>query len=244
MAGIWALQFLCEGVAGGVEQGWLTKQLLDIVATGGEWVLWLLVFLSVASVALMFERYIFYFRRRSDPQALRGVLITAVDSGNTELALQNLKSCKKGRDAMEINVLAYGLSQVDKGPRAVEELMAGALTREKARYERWLGFLGTLGNNCPFLGLFGTVLGIINAFRVLGETGMEQSSSSSGGSAVMGPIAEALIATAVGLLVAIPAVVAFNVFKGKVRWVVSNTELLSRTLLAHMFSDVAEDEGK
>lgn len=215
-------------------QGWLTAKLLDISRTGAEWVLWLLVVLSVLSVAVMFERILFYWRRRTDPQSLREILITSVDEGKPEVALENLRSQMKGRDGMEVNVLTYGLSQMDKGPRAVEELMMGAVSRERARYDRFLGFLGTLGNNAPFIGLFGTVLGVIQAFDALA---IEMGSGSSGGGAVMGPIAEALIATAVGLLVAIPAVIAFNIFKAKVRGVVSNTELLSRTLIAHMHSE-------
>ena len=109
--------------------------------------------------------------------------------------------------------------------------MAGALTREKGRYDAGLWYLATLGNNAPFIGLFGTVLGVIQAFDAMG--------GDSGGSsaAVMGPIAEALIATGVGLLVAIPAVVAFNTYKQTVKAVTSNTELLMRTLVAHMFSE-------
>jgi biopolymer transport protein ExbB len=200
----------------------------------------LLVILSVLSLAVMFERVLFYARHKADPIGLREALIGAVDSGRADAALKHLQSRKKGKGGMEVNVLYYGLSQLDKGPRAVEELMAGALSRERRRYDRFLGFLGTLGNNAPFIGLFGTVLGVIQAFDALGR--VDLSGEGATGAAVMGPIAEALIATAVGLLVAIPAVIAFNIFKARVRGVVSNTELLSRTLVAHMHSESGPEE--
>ena len=97
-----------------------------------------------------------------------------------------------------------------KGPDAVEELLAGALGAERARFETRLSFLATLASNAPYVGLFGTVVGIINAFRSIAATG------SGGMSVVSGGIAEALVSTALGIFVAIPAVVAFNHFTGKI----------------------------
>ena len=91
-----------------------------------------------------------------------------------------------------------------------------------------MSFLATIASNAPFIGLFGTVLGIIRSFKDLSGNISEASS------AVMAGIAEALIATAVGLLVAIPAVVAFNYFKGKVKRAMNNTHLLSKVLLSHL----------
>jgi biopolymer transport protein ExbB/TolQ len=106
--------------------------------------------------------------------------------------------------------------------------MAGALGRERARYERGLNLLATIASNAPYVGLFGTVLGIVRAFRDLSANMAEASG------AVMAGIAEALIATAIGLLVAIPALVAFNTFKQKVRNAVTDGQLLARLLLAHL----------
>lgn len=222
------------------ETGWLTGVLLDSVRGGAEWVLWLLVVLSVMSVAVMVERTRFYFRHTVDPHALRTKMILWLDEHDSDSAVTALAN---GRQSMESNVLAYGFQHIERGPRAVEELMAGALARERARYERSLSFLGTLGNNAPFIGLFGTVLGVINAFD--GLRGLDVSDSAAAGSAVMGPIAEALIATGAGLLVAIPAVVAFNIFRGRVKKAASNTELLARTMVAYLAGDpvAAKKEG-
>jgi biopolymer transport protein ExbB/TolQ len=93
------------------------------------------------------------------------------------------------------------------------------LSLKKNDLEKGFTTLATLGSNAPFIGLFGTVLGIINAFGVLSET---QTAASS----VMSGLAEALIATAVGLFVAIPAVVAFNIFTRKLKTILSQCEAL------------------
>ena len=113
-------------------------------------------------------------------------------------------------DSLETNVVLYGLRHHEQGPESVEDLLGGASRTERARFEKRLGILATIASNAPFIGLFGTVLGIIRAFKDLAGNMSEASD------AVMAGIAEALIATAVGLLVAIPAVVAFNIFKSKV----------------------------
>jgi biopolymer transport protein ExbB len=121
-----------------------------------------------------------------------------------------------------------GLRGYAKGPESVEDLLTGAMAREKTFYERRLSILATLASNSPYIGLFGTVLGIVRAFKDLSK---DMAAASTG---VMAGIAEALVATAIGLLVAIPAVVAYNVFKGMVKDAVTNTESLSRILLAEL----------
>ena len=90
------------------------------------------------------------------------------------------------------------------------------------------GDLATIGNNAPFIGLLGTVLGIIHAFQ---DLSMNMAEASSG---VMGGISEALVATAIGLVVAIPAVIAFNTFKSRVKKCSANTDLLAKTLLSQL----------
>ena len=92
--------------------------------------------------------------------------------------------------------------------------MAGAAALQRMKLERRLAYLGTLGNNAPFIGLFGTVIGVIGAFDELGggqDAGARRAAA--GAAAVMASIAEALVATAVGLAVAIPAVAAYNYFQ-------------------------------
>jgi biopolymer transport protein ExbB/TolQ len=204
--------------------GSLVHVLLGLPVFRSEWVLYLLLALSLVSVGVMIERWVYYRRRRIDVDAVREALSLSLDRGDLEAAAKMLAKY----DSLESNVVLVGLRAYDKGPEAVEDLMAGALGRERSRYERRLSFLATLASNAPYIGLFGTVLGIVRSFRDLAANMAEASS------AVMAGIAEALVATAVGLLVAIPAVIAFNAFKGRVKESVTDCQLLARLLLARL----------
>jgi len=204
----------------------LVQRLLALPVFRSEWVLWLLLGLSLLSVAVMVERWIYYRRRKLDFDGLKNEFSKALDQGDFDAAAKLLAK----HDTLETNVTLAGLRGYEKGPESVEELIAGALGRGKAEYERRLSILATLASNCPFIGLFGTVLGIVRSFK---EMSKDLANASAG---VMAGIAEALIATAVGLLVAIPAVVAYNVFKGMVKDATTNTESLTRVLMAELKS--------
>ena len=212
--------------------GGLVQTLLGLPVFRSEWVLYLLLGLSLASVAVMVERWFFYRSHRVDADALRGKLSELLAAGDFGGAAKLLH----GHDALETNIVLAGLKAYEQGPESAEELIAGALGKEKARYEKRLNFLATLASNAPYVGLFGTVLGIVRSFRDLAANMADASS------AVMAGIAESLIATAVGLLVAIPAVVAFNVFKAKVKEAVVDGQMLSRVLLAQL--KAAEPAGR
>jgi biopolymer transport protein ExbB/TolQ len=202
----------------------LVATLIALPIFQAEWVLWLLIALSFASVAVMIERAIFYRRHRIDVDALRLDLGKLLGKGDFAGAGELLRQ----KDSLETNVVLFGLRDHEKGADAVEDLLSGAVQKEKERYEHRLSFLATIASNAPFIGLFGTVLGIIRAFKDLSGNMAEASSM------VMAGIAEALIATAVGLLVAIPAVIAFNAFKARVKTATNNTHLLSRILLSQL----------
>src|SRR5262249_26024629 len=122
-----------------------------------------------------------------------------------------------------------GLAVLSQGPEMVEEVMAATMASERPRYDRFLSFLGTLGSNAPFVGLFGTVLGIIKAFHDLGAVAIRGSAIQQ---TVMTGISEALVATAVGLAVAIPAVVAYNLFTRSLKNRVSRAQALAHALVA------------
>ncbi|HET9987344.1 MAG TPA: MotA/TolQ/ExbB proton channel family protein [Kofleriaceae bacterium] len=104
-------------------------------------------------------------------------------------------------------------------------------------------FLGTLGNNAPFVGLFGTVLGIIVAFRELSSAAANVVGGSGGMNNVMSGIAEALVSTAVGILVAVPAVIFFNVFQKKTVVVEDNIGALGNAVSAQMKRERAAIEA-
>jgi biopolymer transport protein ExbB len=202
----------------------LVQTILGLPIFQSEWVLWLLLALSVISIGAIIERWYFYRSHAVDVERIAASLAQRLEEGDVQAAAMAL-----GRhDALETNAVLAGLRAWDKGPESVEDLIAGTLGREKVRYERRLSLLATLASNAPYVGLFGTVLGIIHAFRDL-STNMAEASQS-----VMAGIAEALIATALGLLVAIPAVIAFNAFKARVKVAATDCEMLARTLLSNL----------
>jgi biopolymer transport protein ExbB len=202
--------------------GWLTSKLLRVTLSSAEWVLWLLVALSVASLALMLERAMFFRARRLQ----RGEEIAhRLSRGEVDA----LRSLLDGQQGLEACVLQQGLAALPQGPAVVEEVMAAAMAAERPRYERFLSFLGTLGSNAPFVGLFGTVLGIIKAFNDLGAVAIRGSAIQQ---TVMTGISEALVATAVGLAVAIPAVVAYNLFTRALKNRVTRAQALAHALVA------------
>lgn len=202
----------------------LVQTLLGLPIFRSEWVLYLLLGLSVVSVAVMVERGVFFHRHKVDAGALRTELTALLAAGDFEAAARILQR----HDALATNVVLAGLRASEMGPESAEDLIAGAFGPERGRYERRLQFLATLASNAPYIGLFGTVLGIVRSFRDLAANMADASS------AAMAGIAESLIATALGLLVAIPAVVAFNVFKGKVKDAVVDGQMLSRILLSQL----------
>jgi len=202
----------------------LVKEILDLPVFHAEWVLYFLIALSLISIGIMIERAIFYRQRAVDVDAIGKALAKALEKGDMQAAAKALE----GHDSLETNAVLSGLRAYDRGPESVEDLIAGAMGREKARYERRLQFLATMASNAPYIGLFGTVLGIIRSFRDL-STNIAEASS-----AVMAGIAEALVATAIGLLVAIPAVIAYNWFKGRVKTSTTDCEMLARVVLSSL----------
>ncbi len=202
----------------------LTQKLLGFTLLGADWVLWLLIFLSVASVAIMIERGLYYNSLRIDFEDLAEKLRKFLVEGNFDAARKLARETR----GVEAEVSLAGLMEVERGPEAVAAAMMGAKSRIKLKLERNLSFLGTLGANAPFIGLFGTVLGIIKAFHDL-------SGNQTGGiGVVLTGISEALVATAIGLMVAIPAVVAFNFFNRRVRTFAAHADSLAHAILAEI----------
>ncbi len=191
-----------------------------------EWVLWLLIGLSVLSVAVMAERVVFFRRHAIDVTTVRRKFANLLAAGD----MLGAATLLEGYDSLETNIVLFGVRDYARGPEAVEDLLQAAARKERARYERRLPLLATIASNAPFIGLFGTVLGIIRAFNDLSSNMADASG------AVMSGIAEALLATAVGLLVAIPAVVAFNMLKSRVKGITDDGNLMAASLLAHLKS--------
>jgi biopolymer transport protein ExbB len=205
-----------------------------MVGLGASWVLWLMLALSVISLAIMLERAWLFWSLRDDVATLMRDLGRFLRGGDLEGARQRMEQSPSAEAA----VVIAGIVEADLGPDAAEEAMAGASALQRIKLERRLAYLGTLGNNAPFIGLLGTVIGIVGAFEEFGKgaASVTLTAGSTGGpsEAVMRNIAEALVATAVGLIVAIPAVFAFNTFQRIVKTTLSNTDALGHVLLAHL----------
>jgi biopolymer transport protein ExbB/TolQ len=211
----------------------MTKQLFELFTrAGAEWVMYALAALSVASVAVILERALF-FRRQGGSRA--EAVIPLLAHGRLEQARREVED----QTGLEAEVVRAAVDAAEGGPASVAEMVACTIRRQKPAYERGLGFLGTLGSNAPFLGLFGTVVGIIKAFADLGVgTG-----KGAGAAAVMAGLSEALVATAVGIFVAIPAVVAFNAYTRRFKGVVTRAEALAHALASHLERDAARGSG-
>jgi biopolymer transport protein ExbB/biopolymer transport protein TolQ len=124
------------------------------------------------------------------------------------------------------------------GPRALADALEASLARSRRELVRSTNLLATLGNNAPFIGLLGTVIGIINAFHQLGDTGQNKAAMGN----VMSGIAEALIATGVGLFVALPAVVVYNLIQKRIADVETSVQVLGK--LAGAFVESRERDGQ
>jgi biopolymer transport protein ExbB len=207
-----------------------------MVGLGATWVLWLMFALSVVSLAVMLERAWFFWSLRDDISALMRDLGRLLRAGDLAGARQRLEQSPSAEAA----VVVAGVVEAEHGAESAEEAMAGAASLQRNKLERRLGYLGTLGNNAPFIGLLGTVIGIVGAFEEFGKgpaQAVAGAATAGPSEAVMRNIAEALVTTAVGLVVAIPAVAAFNTFQRIVKTTLSNTDALGHVLLAHLKSD-------
>ncbi len=195
---------------------------LGLALFGSEWVLWLLLILSVVSVAVILERWLFFRKIYIDfavfSERINGFLI--------ENRMDAIRTLCENEPAPECQIVLKAIDFHAKGARGMEDRMNSFLISQRQFLDRGLVILGTLGSNAPFIGLFGTVIGIIVAFNDLAADMNDPS-------VVMAGVSEALVATAVGLLVAIPAVIAYNVFQRVVRRHLSNAESIVRLLCSH-----------
>jgi len=192
-------------------------ELLGNVGPFGLMVMLCLAGLSIFSVALIVDKHRRFRVASHQSQEFKTVFGKFLRGGELQELIDALRLHEKSYTAQVVSagILEYdGVRQAGGDPAASMELVTSSLRDSMSetliQLRKGLGFLATIGSTAPFIGLFGTVVGIINAFRGIAATG------SGGMAAVSGGIAEALVATALGIFVAIPAVVAFNLFTGKI----------------------------
>lgn len=208
----------------------IIESFLKFSLLGAEWVMWVLIALSLISITIMIERTIYFFGQRPDISALTGEMMRLLSRGDIDGASKKIEGVK----GVAAEVARIAMAEAHRGPDAVDEAAAGALIQERLRLERNLAFLGTVGNNAPFVGLFGTVIGIILAFHELSLN------TQGGASTVMAGISEALVATAIGLFVAIPAVAAFNIFQRRIKAILGDADATVHVILSGLKGQVSK----
>jgi biopolymer transport protein ExbB/TolQ len=179
----------------------------------GKTVILILTGLSVYSIAVMIDKFRSYKAARDESLQFLPLFVKNLKDSNFQGALDAARKYKKSHIA---KVVSAGLIEYDNDKAelkdshdlvgAVGRALDRAVSLTAAEMKKGTGGLATIGSSAPFIGLFGTVVGIVNAF-----TGIAQSGSG-GLAAVSAGIAEALITTAFGIMVAVPAVMAFNYF--------------------------------
>jgi biopolymer transport protein TolQ len=203
----------------------MIERLSRVALLGSAWVLYLLFGLSIFSIGIMIERWFFFYTRRDDTDKLGEELVAHLKNGDVRGAEQLLTRSP----SIEAAVVRPALKWLEGGPGAVEQALEGEMQKKRRELERGMTSMGTIGNNAPFVGLLGTVIGVIDAFHLLGEGQNKEAMGH-----VMSGISEALVATGVGLFVALPAVVAYNVMAKKVNQIEANVGIIGKQLMAYL----------
>lgn len=201
----------------------ITEKFFTIAEVGHEVTLWVLIALSIFSVAFILERFFSLRKTKANSDRVAQRIRETLQSNN----LSEIDELGKDRESFEGRALSYGIRHIkERGTEGLEEIFNSYAHVERGSLDRYLNFLATVGSNAPFIGLLGTVFGIMDAFRGL-------ATSQGDAAAVMIGISKALVATAVGLMVAIPAVIAYNFFQRQVRTVMQNLESVRDLCMAY-----------
>ncbi len=200
----------------------LSKAFVEFAQLGADWVLLLLIVLSIVSVGVMIDRFLWFRGRDADTERFLREIRSSFERGE----LDRLQAKHRDDPAIPVQIALRGLHERERGPEAMAEAMHGERARWRRTADKNLIILGTLGNNVPFIGLFGTVLGVMSAFVELKTNTAEAQANT------LDLIAEALAATAVGLMVAIPAVIAYNYFSRRLKLVMSSADECAHHVLA------------
>lgn len=221
-------------------------ELLRNVGVFGAAVICCLISLSFFSVAVMVNKYRRFRSTARETQAFKPLLAKFAHGGEVQELIEAAQQHQNSHVAQVVlaGMIEYdGVREAGGDQSASADLVTSALrdsmSETLVQLKQGLGFLATIGSTAPFVGLFGTVAGIINAFRNIAATG------SGGMSVVSGGIAEALVTTALGIFVAIPAVAAFNYFTGRIEnfhieMNRASTQLVNRLFKAPQIDRVAK----
>ena len=176
------------------------------ISSGGP-AMWALLLLSIIAVAIVIERLLFFASQHSDSKGLLRAIGQRIAADDLNGAI---KICQQNKGMLP-KILAFGLQRGEKNRADITDALSIALMENLNSLERNLGVIGTIAVIAPFVGLFGTVLGIIRAFQDIALKG------NSTPAVVAAGVSEALITTAAGLFVAVVSVIFFNYFKTRIK---------------------------
>jgi biopolymer transport protein ExbB len=200
-------------------------------AVTGSPVFIVLLVCSVITVGVALERAYYFWKRRGNPDKTLSNALTGLNNGDMAKASSECESTAHPMGSVAVEVLRGDLDS-----NSSEERLQIALSQQKILLERNLGILGTMAAVAPLIGLLGTVWGIMRAFHDMARTG------SAAPSVVASGVAEALITTAAGLVIAVPAVMLYNHFRGKLSVMLTIAENHTRSLRTAM-TQAAQSDG-
>jgi biopolymer transport protein ExbB len=216
--------------------GWFAKGVVIVMA-----------FMSVWSLTIMIQKFFQFQRSQAETRKFAPQFSRAIQEENLDQAIALAEKNKKshvsrvlGEALAEVKPLlrdraTITAADINSAERAVERQMLIVLSE----FKRGTGVLATVGSTAPFVGLLGTTMGIVNAF-----TGMAQAGASGGLAGISAGIAEALITTAFGLFVAIPAVWAYNYFTTKIENLSVEMTYTSKELIDYLIKSVGSEFGR
>jgi biopolymer transport protein TolQ len=201
----------------------LTEKFFVLAQYGHEATLFILIALSIFSLGFIIERFVALASLSSKSAAMT----KQIQETLSKSSLKEVEEISRDRDSLEGRALTYGLKHVkENGAKGLEEIFNSYAQIERPELEKRLTFLATVGSNAPFIGLLGTVFGIMDAFRGLATSQGEVQ-------AVLIGISQALVATAIGLLVAIPAVIAYNALQKRVKRILQGLDIVRDICVAY-----------
>lgn len=202
----------------------LTEKIFTVAHLADQVILWMLLVLSVLSIGMILERFFALRKVAAESSKVRSRIKNALQSNS----LEEVEELAKNHESIEGRAASYALKHMrESGSRGLEEIFNTFALTERPELERFLGFLATVGSNAPYVGLLGTVLGIMKAFNDLATA------PEAGQQTVMAGISMALVATAAGLFVAIPAVAFYNYYSKQVKSIYQNLESVKELCLAY-----------
>jgi biopolymer transport protein ExbB len=202
----------------------LSERVFAVAQVADQVVLYILLALSVLSIGLILERFVSLRKISQSSEKVRARIKSALQANS----LEDVEGLAKEHETIEGRALSYALRHLkDNGSKGLEEVFNTFTLTERPELEKSLSFLATIGSNAPYIGLLGTVLGIMKAFQDLATT------PEAGQQTVMAGISLALVATAAGLFVAIPAVISYNHYQRQVRGILQSLDSAKELCIAY-----------